>query len=467
MNSNPQNPDQNPEDDFQRMFQQMFGQFFGPGQQMPNLPPGMSQEDFAKAFDPQMMGQMFAQVQNLFTQASSDEGPVNWENAKNTALQVAKQHETRVSEQQTVAVDRAFELADLWLDRVTKFEAPAQIPHAWSSSEWIEQSMESWRELTEPVAISVSAAMGDAIKQQLPEELAGSLGGALPMLENLGGMMFSMQLGQAIGKLSGEVFGTSDIGLPIGRPNIALLPTNIKSFAEGLELTSDDVFIYLALRESAYQRLFTQVPWLFGELKAAIQQYASGFKIDVQRIEEIAQQFDPMNPESMSQEIEGSFLQPADTPEQRAALSRLETQLALIEGWVDDVVAIAAENLTSADALRETIRRRRAIGGPSELAFGALVGLELRPRRLRDAANLWAFIREEKGTEERDDIWSHPDLQPTEKDLDDPTGYFERVNKKAESDLNFDEELRKLLEGGYDDPPQDSDDNPDGQAPTS
>lgn len=451
MSSNPQDPNQNP-DDFSKMFQEMFGQFFGAGEsgKMPPLPPGMTPEDMAKAFNPEMMSQIFAQVQAMFSGAQSD-GPVNWEQAKNTALQVAKEHDSRVSEQQLAAVNQAFELADLWLGNATTFEAPAQLPQGWSCSEWIEHTMSSWRELTEPVAVSVSQAMNESLVDQLPEEMAGALGPALPMLENLGSMMFAMQLGQAIGKLSGEVIGTSDIGLPIARPNVALLPANIKAFADGLEIPNEDVFIYLALRESAYQRLFLHVPWLYGELKSAIQQYASGFKIDTQRIDEIAQQFDPMNPESFNQHFEGSFIRAADTPEQRAALERLETQLALIEGWVDDVVAEAATNLTSADALRETMRRRRATGGPSELAFGALVGLELRPRRLRDAANLWAFIREQVGSDERDRIWSHPDMQPSTVDLDDPTGFFERREKQAAQDRSFDDDLRKLLEGGYDD----------------
>lgn len=450
MSSNPQDPNQNP-DDFSKMFQEMFGQFFGAGEsgQMPPLPPGMTPEDMAKAFNPEMMSQILAQVQAMFSGAQSD-GPVNWNQAKNTALQVAEEHESRVSEQQFAAVNQAFELAELWLGQVTTFESPAQLPHGWSSSEWIEHAMDSWRELTEPVAISVSQAMNESLVEQLPEEMAGALGPALPMLENVGSMMFAIQLGRAIGKLSGEVIGTSDIGLPIARPNIALLPANIKAFADGLEIPSEDVFIYVALRESAYQRLFLQVPWLYGELTSAIQQYASGFKIDTQRIDEIAQQFDPMNPESFNQHFEGSFIRAADTPEQRAALERLETQLALIEGWVDDVVADAAKNLTSADALREAMRRRRATGGPSELAFAALVGLELRPRRLRDAASLWAFIREQVGTEERDKIWSHPDLQPTTADLDDPTGFFERREQQAAQDQSFDDDLRKLLEGGYD-----------------
>ncbi len=81
---------------------------------------------------------------------------------------------------------------------------------------------------------------------------------------------------------------------------------------------------------------------------------------------------------------------------------------------MDVVVADAVgDRLPGADALRETLRRRRASGGPAEQTFATLVGLELRPRRLRAASNLWAMVGERHGIKARDGIWAHPDLVPT------------------------------------------------------
>jgi len=119
-------------------------------------------------------------------------------------------------------------------------------------------------------------------------------------------------------------------------------------------------------------------------------------------------------------------MKPEDTAEQRAALARLETLLALVEGWVDDVVDSAiAERMTSAVQLRETMRRRRAAGGPAERTFATLVGMELRPRLLREAATLFAVVRAGRGVEERDALWAHPDLLPSPDDLADPLGFIE------------------------------------------
>jgi putative hydrolase len=187
---------------------------------------------------------------------------------------------------------------------------------------------------------------------------------------------------------------------------------------------ADQVRLYLALREAAHQRLFAHVPWLRAHVLAAVESYAGGISVQMDKLEEIVSGLDPMNPEAIGEAFNEGMFTPENTPAQQAALARLEAILALIEGWVDDVAgAAAAEHLAAAPQLREAVRRRRATGGPAEQTFGTLVGLELRPRRLRDAAELWHRLSEARGIEGRDAIWAHPDLLPTAEDLDDPGAF--------------------------------------------
>jgi putative hydrolase len=148
--------------------------------------------------------------------------------------------------------------------------------------------------------------------------------------------------------------------------------------------------------------------------------------------------FDPSDPETMQRLM--PVLEPEETPEQQRALRRLETLLALVEGWVDAVVAAAAaQRLPGHAALAETMRRRRATGGPAEQTFATLVGLELRPRRLRDAATVWGAMVQQHGTAARDRLWSHPDLLPTSDDLDEPLDFVARQG--------LDDELTALAAG--------------------
>jgi len=199
------------------------------------------------------------------------------------------------------------------------------------------------------------------------------------------------------------------------------------------------------LREEAHHRLYAHAPWLRGAVLGAIEDFARGIRIDVSSIEEQMRSIDPTNPEAMQEALSGGLFDPATTPEQERAKERLELLLALVEGWVDEVVGRATlDVMPSAPALAEAIRRRRATGGPAEDTFASLVGLELRPRRLRDAANLWSALRDRRGAEARDGVWSHPDLLPTAADLDDPLGFAESQAARL-SDDDFDAALQELL----------------------
>ena len=396
------------------------------------------EDPFQSLFGGTDLGSALRRIGDLL---SGSEGPVNWKLARESALQ-AVANEPPVIDSDTAAVREAVSLADLWLDPVTTMPSGVASAQAWSRRRWIEVTLPTWTELVEPVAARVGAAMGGA----LPEEMRGVAGPLLGVLQQMGALMFGGQVGQALGQLAGEVVGATDVGLPLGPAGqAALLPGNIRTFGEGLGLPDDEVRLYLALREAAHHRLFGHVPWLRSHLFDSVGAYARGITIDTGALESALRDVDPTDPESMQRALGGGMFEPQTTPEQQAALRRLETALALVEGWVDHVVGTAAgAHLPAAAALRETVRRRRATGGPAEQTFAALVGLELRPRRLRDAATLWAALEDRRGLAARDRPWSHPDLLPGPDDLDDPLGFATR-GTDAELDLG---ELEDGDEGG-------------------
>ncbi len=112
---------------------------------------------------------------------------------------------------------------------------------------------------------------------------------------------------------------------------------------------------------------------------------------------------------------------------------------------MDVVTAEATSRLPKSGAIAETVRRRRASGGPAESAFSTLVGLELRPRRLREAAALWQKLSDTLGIAGRDALWSHPDLVPTAEDIDDPSALIARVTSGTPEPDEVDRALEDLL----------------------
>ncbi|MGW0366037.1 zinc-dependent metalloprotease [Streptomyces sp. NPDC002990] len=418
---------------------------------------GGAENPFAAMFGSMNPNDLGAAFQQLGQMLSYEGGPVNWDMAKDIARQTVSQgtadgvKDISVGVAEKSAVEEALRLADLWLDGATSLPSGAATAVAWSRAEWVEATLPVWKELVDPVAERVGAAMGGV----LPEEMQAMAGPLLGMMRSMGGAMFGQQIGQAVGVLAGEVVGSTDIGLPLGPVGkAALLPLNIASFGKDLGVPAEEVRLYLALREAAHARLFAHVPWLRSHLFGAVEGYARGIKVDTSKLEDVVGQLDPSNPEQLQEALQGGMFQPQDTPEQKAALARLETALALVEGWVDAVVHEAAKpRLTSADAMRETMRRRRASGGPAEQTFATLIGLELRPRRLRDASRLWASLTDARGVDGRDGLWEHPDMLPTASDLDDPDGFVHREQLDfSEIDKMLGEAARKRDDQDGDEP---------------
>ncbi len=390
------------------------------------------------------LGAMMAQVQQLM---APHEGNVNWGLATQVARQtVAQQPDPSPHSGERSAAADAVRLAEHWLDTATDLPAATSSTPVWSRAEWVEYTTPTWKRLVEPIAEHVVAAMAQA----LPEQAQAMAGPLVGLMGQAGSAMFGQQIGRALGELAGEVMSSTEIGLPLAPPGTAaLLPANVRAFGDGLDQSATDVMLYVALRECAHQRLFAHAPWLRAHLISAVEEYGRGTAIDLSRIEDTLSQLDPTNLGALQEALSGGLFEPQNTGAQQAALVRLETVLALVEGWVDEVVSQATtDRMPAASALQEAVRRRRAAGGPAEQTFGALVGLQLRPRRLRDASALWGALRDRSGAAARDDVWAHPDLLPTAADLDDPLGFAagERSSDDAGDGADFDAALAALLD---------------------
>lgn len=378
------------------------------------------------------LGQIFTRLGQMFSGAGSSmagggSGPVNYDLARQLASQSIG-FVAPIPAGTANAIADAVRLAETWLDGSTALPAGTTTTSAWSPTDWIDHTLDTWKRLCDPVAQQISSVWTSA----LPEEAKAMAGPLLSMISQMGGMAFGSQLGQALGKLSKEVLTSTDIGLPLGpKGTAALLPQAVEEFSAGLEQPRSETMMFLAAREAAHHRLFSHVPWLSAQLLSAVEAYAQGIEIDMSGIEELAQGFNPASmadPAAMEQLLNQGIFEPKATPGQTAALERLETLLALIEGWVQTVVADAlGERIPGTSALSETLRRRRASGGPAEQTFATLVGLELRPRKLREAAALWQRLTEAAGMDARDAVWQHPDLLPSSEDLDDPAAFIDRV----------------------------------------
>ena len=408
--------------------------------------------------DPEVVAQLIAQLQNALQ--SSGDG-INWDLALEQGKNLASRSTVVSLPAERSQLEQAFHVASLWLAEATDISELTVAPKLMSRTEWVTTTMPIWVQLAEPVATSIADSLTEVLAEQAPEEMNDMIAGASQLMRNVGGTLFAMQLGQVVGQLASEVVSGGDIGIPLlgalsgsehvgvdqtgGDQQAAMIPQNVAAFASGLDVPVDQVQLYLAVRELAHARLFRHAKWLRLQLMTSITEFAHGIRIDTSRLEELASDFDPANPEELRAAMTSGALIPPKSDEQLAALGRLETTLALIEGWVDVVTAQATSRLPSSVAIAETVRRRRASGGPAESAFATLVGLELRPRRLREAAAMWQQVTDAVGADSRDDLWSHPDLVPTAEDITDPSALVARLKAGTPAPDDVDQAIADLL----------------------
>jgi putative hydrolase len=412
---------------------------------------GIDNEQLAKAAglptDPAALAAMLDQLKRAMSSLSAQGSTgVNWDLATSQAKAIAHSGAFAISDAARKAIQDATSIGALWLNEATAMPELIGDAKLLSRELWVVDAMPLFQALSQPVANRMSEALSENLTANAPEEIQEILGSASGVMKSAGGALFAMQLGQALGKLSHEVLSGGDIGLPLFKDSrAAFVPQNLEQFIKDLDIERDQAYIYLVIREMAHVRLFKHSKWLRDAIVSQISKYASEISIDNSRITEIAEGFDPENPDELRAALQsGAFI--ADrTQDQNNALASIETLLALIEGWVDVVTEEATRRMPRAAAVAEAIRRRRATGGPAEQTFGTLVGLELRPRRLREAANMWREIGTAVGVEKRDSLWDHPDVLPTAKDIENSSSLISKLREGGQLPDAFDQALRDLL----------------------
>jgi putative hydrolase len=401
-----------------------------------------------------MMQQMQQQIQEQFSKlginatgfgGSTEALPKNL--VRDTAKKFATvQGSAPIGANDVSDVEQAISIAELWLNDATYFpQSPNSGSVALARTDWVDTTLAGWQTTVEPLAIGLSSAIGELLNQAQGEadqqenpfgqgNMQLPIGMISALLNSFIGSLVATQLGQAIGGLAGKVTGAHDVGLPlIDGAYPTLVPQNIKEWATDLDIPMEEIRIFHALREAAIARLFAHNPWLVSYIRTAITDYGKGINIDMEAIQEQAQQalesgngFDPSNPESFTIALNDGIFTPQETPAQRAALTKLETALALIDGWSEEVVTLAAgDRLPNIGALQETLRRRRATSAPAQQLFSSLFGLQVSPRLAREASAFWKQVRELKDVEARDRVWSG--ILPTADDLLTPESFLKSL----------------------------------------
>lgn len=408
---------------------------------------GLDPEQLAQlaglANNPEQLQSFIEQMKSALDNRGTSTG-VDWNLVREQAVKIVRADAKAISDSDRKSVTDACGIANLWLDQATDFESLHSDAKLIGRELWIDEALPLFKQLAGPIADRMSEALTKNLVDNSPEELSSVIESAAGLMRSAGGAMFSMQLGQSLGRTAQEVWGSGDLGIPLFQESrAAFVVQNITEQLSELDVKQSEVQLYLAVRELAHARLFKNARWLRDLVVNQIVQYSQDLTIDNERIQNLANELNPGEIEKWQDALQSTSLLAEPTESQTRALASIENTLALIEGWVEVVTSRACRLLPGVVAIEEYVRRRRATGGPAERTFGQLIGLELKPRRLREAASFWRVLSENLSNSDRDAIWRHPDLLPLGSDIDDPAGYLER--RKGTGPDDFDQALRDFL----------------------
>ncbi|QNH96437.1 zinc-dependent metalloprotease [Corynebacterium anserum] len=429
-----------------------FGFFFG------GAPGGQSMGGHFGGVSGGNLGDILSQFGAMFSgmgsDLNSDSGsPVNYSMAERIARQtIGNDHRPHDSQ----AVAEAVRLAELWLDEATVLPAGATGSVAFGPTQWLEQTLPTWKRIVNPLADK----LGEASLGAVPEEMRDQLGPMAGIMKQVNSMNFGMQLGRTLGELAKGVVLSTQWGMPLAGDRTAAIATaHLESIAKSLGAEQRETLIYLAAREAAHHRLFQHVPWLAERLILDVEEFAAGMSLDYSKMEEATREFNPemMNDpaalQDMMNRLQGEDLSPQVVSANAHARERLETSLSLVEGWVDYVVESSlSSRVPEAAMVGAAWQSFRTNGSPAMDALTHALGLSLSAPKAAEAADLWRRLEEAVGTERRDAVWDHPDFLPVAEDLDNPAAFighvaFDEAEMKDFNPISEIERLERELHG--------------------
>jgi putative hydrolase len=390
-------------------------------------------------------------------------GPVDWDLASRVALQVAAEGDRSPTAEEVQRATEALQLAEHWLDGTTLPAPPdAGALVVGSRQEWVNAAITALRPLIEPVAEAAADALVELADQQLgqlgeeganleelermglPPEIgqlvSNLLGGDLgQMLRPASAAMTGIQTGQVVGKLSQQLLGQYELGIPTApRSQAHHLAVNVAEVFDGYDLDATEVAIVIALTEGAHRRLYHAIPWLEDHVRSLVARFAAGTEVDPERLQRMMEEtmlgVDHDDPDQLREAMQqAAQLKLEPTEAQRRVLERLQGVVCLVGAWARHEVARAVEGrLPSLGRIEEVLRRRRATRGDGEELLSGLLGLDLKPEDEAVGERFVEAVEAALGPQGLHRALAHPENLPDADELADPSRWVARMGDDVE-----------------------------------
>jgi coenzyme F420 biosynthesis associated uncharacterized protein len=319
------------------------------------------------------------------------------------------------------AVADASEAAAAKVSAYTGLEAATPLPRAEAvdRARWARTGLVTLRDLSS----RLEESLADGIS------LPGPLGS---IVRGLAGRAAGAEAGAAVGFASRRVLGQYDIALGGSRrrPRLLLVEPNLAAAHSELGGEPEIFLEWVSLHETTHALQFGAVAWLrphmSGLLDELIESGSAG--LDTGALKSLARRLVTSDPRKTVRGIlQGELATALVSGAQREVLGRLQTAMAVIEGYAEHVMDRAApERETDFSVLRSGIdERRQGRGGLGE-AVARMLGLELKMRQYRLGKAFCDAVEAQAGIDGLNGVWESPSALPTPSELEHPHEWLAR-----------------------------------------
>jgi coenzyme F420 biosynthesis associated uncharacterized protein len=362
-------------------------------------------------------------------------GPINWELARQVGIAIASwgQEDPAPSEEDRRGLAETVRAAELSVADFTGLAPPVDVAdvEAFRRAQWVEANVRGLKELIDPVATRLSAALRESQREaQSPEAITPA--GPGEMLELLMHRMMPLvlgaQVGTALGYLGQRVLGQYDLAVPRPTGSLYFVIPNIARFENDWSLPPMEFRAWVSLHEVTHRFEFAR-PWVRDHFLGLIRDLVEHAELDLSGLEHRLEGLDISNPDALTEAFEGvgNLFGQAATGEQRLRVARVQAFLAAAEGYGDHVMeAVGQRMLSEYTRIDEALRRHRE-GRPADRALERLLGLEMKMEQYRLGKEFCARVATLTDQPTLARMWQSAEALPSMPELEEPTLWLARM----------------------------------------
>ena len=363
----------------------------------------------------------------------SSTGPVNWELARQIGIAMATwgEEDPAPTEQDRRLLADTVRAAELAVADFTGLAVPGDVAdvQAFRRSQWVEANARGLRDLIEPLASKLATAIGEAQGElPIPAEAQASPNLMEMMSRQMMPLLLGAQVGAVLGYLGQRVLGQYDLAVPHPSGSLYFVVPNIARFEKEWSLRPVEFRAWVALHEVTHRFEFAR-PWVREHFLSQVRDLVEHAELDLSGLEQRMEGLDLGNPDALQEAFEGmgNFMGHTSDPEQRLRIARVQSFMAIAEGYGDHVMeSLGRRMLSTYPQIEEALRRFRE-DRHGDQALERLLGLEMKQEHYRLGGQFCAKVAELTDEATLGRAWESPDALPSMPELEEPTLWLARM----------------------------------------